>query len=324
MFIRKRGGSMKKLICIVFSLLPLILLGGCNSLQEPVYDVGISAERLLSGMDEAYVTVQGQRTAYLERQGSGDTIVLLHGFGADKDNWVRFTRFLPKEYRVIAFDLPGHGDNVRENDKACTIDFITQGFADAADGLKLDRFHIVGNSMGGWVGIRYTILNPERVITLGLFDTAGIKSPEPSDLQKAIEKGRNILIPTSEDAFQELMGYAFYKQPFIPWPAPHVLARKSLADAPFKQKMWNDIHSTYKDVAGVLPDLRLPVLVLWGARDRITHVSSVQVLERYLPNSKTVIMPDCGHMPMLERPQEAALDYVAFLKEHHVKEPSPE
>jgi abhydrolase domain-containing protein 6 len=267
--------------------------------------------------------VQGQRIAYLERQGSGETIVLLHGFGANKDNWLRFTRSLPKEYHVIAFDLPGHGDNSREIDKVYTIDFITQGFADAADALKLDRFHIAGNSMGGWVGILYTNRNPERVITLGLFDTAGINSPDPSDLQKAIEKGQNILIPTSEDAFKELMGYAFYKEPFIPWPVPLVLARKSVADAPFKQKMWNDMHSTYKDVASVLPDLRLPVLILWGAQDRITHVSSVQVLERYLPNSKTVIMPDCGHMPMLERPKEAAMDYVAFLKEH-VKVPSPE
>jgi abhydrolase domain-containing protein 6 len=314
---------MKKVISVVFSLLLLTLLSSCSSVQNSMYDAGISTERLLSGMDKAFVTVQGQKVAYLERQGSGDTIVLIHGFGADKDNWVRFTRSLPKEYRVIAIDLPGHGENIRENDKVYTIDFITQGFADAADALKLDRFHIVGNSMGGWVGISYTNRNPERVITLGLFDTAGVNSPEPSDLFKAIEKGHNILIPTSEDAFKELMGYAFNKEPFIPWPIPGVLARKAVADAPFKQKMWNDIRSTYKDVADVLPDLRLPVFILWGAQDRITHVSSVQVLERYLPNSKTVIMPDCGHMPMLERPKEAAMDYVAFLKEH-AKAPSPE
>ena len=314
---------MKKVTYVLFSLLFLTFLCGCTSVQESMYDVGISAERSLSGMDEAFVTVQGQRTAYLERQGTGETIVLLHGFGANKDNWLRFTRSLPKEYRVIAFDLPGHGDTSKVNDKAYTIDFITQGFADAAEALKLDRFHIAGNSMGGWVGILYTNRNPERVITLGLFDTAGINSAEPSDLFKALEKGRNILIPTSEEAFEELMGYAFTKEPFIPWPVPLVLARKSVADAPFKQKMWNDIRSTYKDVASVLPDLRLPVLILWGAQDRITHVSSVQVLERYLPNSKTVIMPDCGHMPMLERPKEAALDFVTFLKEHP-KTPSPD
>ena len=314
---------MKKVTYVVFSFLLLTFLGGCTSVQESMFDAGISAERLLSGMDEAFVTVQGQRIAYLERQGSGETIVLLHGFGANKDNWIRFTRSLPKEYRVIAFDLPGHGDTSRDNDKVYTIDFITQGFADAADALRLDRFHLVGNSMGGRVGMLYTNRNPERVITLGLFDTAGINSPEPSDLQKALEKGQNILVPASEDAFKKLMGYVFYKEPFFPWPVPSVLARKSVADAPFKQKMYNDIHSTYKDAASVLPDLRLPVLILWGAQDRITHVSSVQVLERYLPNSKTVIMPDCGHMPMLERPKEAAMDYVTFLKEHP-KTPSPD
>lgn len=294
----------------------VVVTGGCAPVQDSMYEAAISTERMISGLHEASVTVRGGETTYLERSGNGETIVLLHGFGADKDNWIRFARYLPREYRILAFDLPGHGDSVKDDTKSYTIDFITAGFAEAVDALRLDRFHLAGNSMGGWVAMLYTVRNPERVTTLGLFDSAGVFSPEPSDLQKALARGENILVPASEDAFHTLMGYAFHKKPFIPWPIGSVLARRAVYDAPFRLKMWNDINLDRRDAAPVLPDLNLPVLVLWGANDRITHVSSVRVYEQYLPRSETVVMKDCGHLPMLERPREAAAHYGAFLDRH--------
>ncbi len=307
---------MKKYVGILFFLLVLTILGGCASVQDSLFDAGIRTERFMSDMHGSSVTVKGRQIAYLERRGTGETIVLLHGFGSNKDTWVRFTRSLPGEYHVIAFDLPGHGDSTKENDETYTIDFITQVFAEAADALKLNRFHLAGNSMGGWVGMLYTNRNPERVITLGLFDTAGANSPEASDLYKAILEGNNILVPASESDFYNLLKYVYHKEPSLPWPVKPVLARRAVEDAPFRQKMFKDIWGNPEDIAPVLPDLRLPVLILWGAQDRMTHISTIKVLERYLLNSRTVIIPDCGHVPMLEKPKETALEYAAFLKEH--------
>ncbi|HPI92742.1 MAG TPA: alpha/beta hydrolase [Deltaproteobacteria bacterium] len=304
---------------LIYLLLMIVLMSGCSSAQESMYDAAISAERLISGLNEAYITIRGQKTAYLERPGDGETILLLHGFGADKDNWVRFVRYLPRQYRVIAFDLPGHGGSSRDDVKTYTIDFITEGFAEAADALDLKRFHLAGNSMGGWVSMLYTERNPERVITLGLFDTAGTASPEPSDLQAALDRGDNILVPETQEAFLTLMDYGFFNKPFIPWPVKSVLARRAVEDAPFKKKMWNDINLDRKDIAPALPDLNLPTLILWGADDRIVHVSAVRTYERYLPRSETVIMKDCGHVPMLERPKETANYYVNFLDKHKVQ-----
>lgn len=307
------GEYMKRSTGALLFALAAFFLSGCASVQESIYDAGISAERMLSGMDEGHVLVQGNTISYLERKGTGETIVLIHGFGADKDSWVRFTRYIPKEYRVIAFDLPGHGESFKTNDKTYTLDFIMQGFAGAAEALKLDRFHLAGNSMGGWISMLYTNRNPDKVITLGLMDTAGLISPEPSDRQKALEKGRNVLIPATDDDFFALLSYAFHKEPFLPWPAKNVYARRAVADAPLKRKIWKDIWSTNENAENLLPELKLPVIIIWGNRDRITHVSTVEVLERYLPNSKTVIFPDCGHMPMLERPEETAHAYTNYL-----------
>jgi pimeloyl-ACP methyl ester carboxylesterase len=216
---------------------------------------------------------------------------------------------------VIALDMPGHGDNAKDASKTYSIDYQTTCLGQAVDALKLGRFHIAGNSMGGYISILYTARNPQRVITMCLLDNAGLHpvSPQPSDLQIAVAKGLSPLTPASEEDFSELMKYAFYKEPFIPWPITSVLAEKAVESSAFTKKMWIDLNTHDVDLLPLLPTLKLPVLIIWGDHDRILHVSTTEILKRSLPDSEIIIMKDCGHMPMLERPQETAQYYVAFL-----------
>jgi pimeloyl-ACP methyl ester carboxylesterase len=158
-----------------------------------------------------------------------------------------------------------------------------------------------------------------------LLDTGGLTavSPQPSDLQLVVAKGQSPLTPTSKKEFSELMKYAFYKEPFIPWPITSVMAEKAVEASAFNQKIWRDINAHPTDVVPLLPGLHLPVLVIWGDKDRILHVSTTEVLKRSLPDAETIIMKDCGHVPMLERPQETAEYYVAFLNRHKKPLQSP-
>ncbi|MGD0276756.1 MAG: alpha/beta hydrolase [Syntrophales bacterium] len=304
----------KKLLFITFLLL-VLLTTGCTSFKHSLYDFMISAERSKSDFKLGMVQIPGQTIAYLERPGTGETIVLIHGFGANKDNWIRFTRNIPTEYHVIAFDMPGHGDNSKAEDKTYSIDYLTSSLEQAVDALKLQKFHIAGNSMGGYISILYTNRNPQRVISMLLLDNAGLHrvSPQPSDLQIAAAKGLSPLTPASEEEFSELMKYAFYKEPFIPWPVTSVLAEQAIQSSAFNKKMWIDLNTHDIDLQPMLPMLKMPVLVIWGDHDRILHVSTTDVLKKGLPNAEFVIMKDCGHMPMLERPQETAQYYVTFL-----------
>jgi pimeloyl-ACP methyl ester carboxylesterase len=264
------------------------------------------------------VSIGNQTIAYLERPGKGETIVLLHGFGANKDNWPRFVRYIPKEYRVIALDLPGHGDSSKLSDQTYTIEFITQGMAQAVDALKLSTFHLAGNSMGGYVTMLYSVKNPQRVMTACLIDTAGIRSPQKSDLQIALGQGKNVLVAKTDMEFNGLLKYAFYSPPFIPWPMKSMLARKAVEASAFNQKMWNELAARTDgfDFTPRLSEIKPPVLLIWGDKDRITHVSSAKVIESHVPGIESVILKDCGHMPMLERPKETAGYYVSFLKKH--------
>lgn len=309
---------MRKFFLIPAVLLLVCMFAGCASFKQDMYDFMINAERFRSALKPGSVDIGEQRIAYLERAGDGETIVLIHGFGANKDNWVRFVRHIPQQYRVVCFDMPGHGDNSKLDDKTYDIDYITNGFAQAADALGLSRFHIAGNSMGGYISMLYTARNPDRVITMCLLDTAGLiaETPQPSHLQLALARGQSPLTPTSEEEYNELLKYAFYKKPFFPWPITSVLANRAVESSGFTQKMWGDVHNSPIDIVPMLPGMDLPSLVIWGDKDRILHVSATEVLERSLSDSETIIMKDCGHMPMIERPEETAGYYVSFLNKH--------
>jgi abhydrolase domain-containing protein 6 len=309
----KKGGIMKRILRTLLIVTVLFSFGGCTSFQESLFEFSMSAERHRSHMIVKKADIGDQEISYLEREGKGETIVLLHGFGADKDNWIRFARQMPEDYRIVAIDLLGHGDNSRDFNKTYDLDYITEGFTRTVETLNLDRFHLAGNSMGGYVSKIYAVQNPQKVITLGLFDSAGLVSPTPSDLQAALDRGENPLIVNSREDFDRLMKFAFYKEPFLPWPLRSVVARKYISYGPFNLKMWNDIWAERKEATDLLPRLHMPVFLIWGDRDRILHVSSVEIYQRSIPQIETVILKNCGHAPMIERPKETADFYVTFL-----------
>jgi pimeloyl-ACP methyl ester carboxylesterase len=99
------------------------------------------------------------------------------------------------------------------------------------------------------------------------------------------------------------------------------MARKYISRNDFNQKMFGDLKasSTFHDQAAqleILSHLKMPVFVIWGDKDRLLHVSSVEIYQKELPQAETVILKDCGHLPMLERPEESAMHYSEFLKKH--------
>lgn len=312
------GCNMLKKADICAVLLMLFLLSGCASFQRGAYHCVMDTYRCRSKLEPRTLAIEGQSLAFLERPGKGDTIVLIHGFGGDKDNWISFVRYLPDEYRVIALDLPGHGDNPRLTDKTYSVEYLTASLAQAVDALGLKAFHLVGNSLGGYIAIVYTARHPERIKTLCLYDNGGLleASPEPSDFQLALKSGRNPLIPRTRQEYDELMRYVFYHEPFIPWPITSFLADYALTAGPFYGKIWTDVNAQPIDLTPLLPAITAPTLVVWGDKDRILHVSTTEVMKRALPKAEFIIIHDCGHTPMLERPQEAAGDYAAFLKRH--------
>ena len=297
--------------CCVFLAL---LLAGCAPVQQRLFQAGLKAERRAGGLKPGAVATSLGEIAYLERAASGPTVVLIHGFAGNKDHWTRFVPLLPDSLRVVAFDMPAHGESTFDAEVKYDVATLVRGLAEATEALGLERFHLVGNSLGGLVATRLALDVPERVETLFLLDPAGVEAARPSALGEALASGSNPLVPTTAAGYDSLNALAFNDPPDLPWPANTVLARAYAERAPVNQKIWRDINTPPDIVTEDLPRLTLPVFLLFGADDRIIDPSGAAVWSKQVPNIQTVLLPNLGHAPMLEAPRTTARYYLDFLR----------
>jgi len=303
---------MKKKIAIPAAVLIALAVIFYFAFPGPIYQAAIYAGRSSAGLSEKTVQVDDHRIVYLEG-GKGQTVLLVHGYGAEKDNWVMFAKHLTPMYRVVIPDLAGFGDSSRLPDAAYDIGSQTARLDRFAETVKLDRFHIAGNSMGGQIAGTYAAEYPGKVLSLGLLAPAGIKSPEKSELVKSLEKGTNPLLIDSSADYDRMLGMLFVKIPYMPYPVKRTYMEKAVKYRGFNEKIMRDMMRRPLGLEPFLPRIETPTLILWGDQDRLLHVSGVKVLEKDIRNHQTVIMKDCGHIPMVERPAETAGYYLKFL-----------
>jgi pimeloyl-ACP methyl ester carboxylesterase len=181
--------------------------------------------------------------------------------------------------------------------------------------LGLDSFHLAGNSMGGAIAGRYAAEFPDKVRTLALVNTGGIAScPKKSELSKQLEEGKNSLLLETPEDFEKMLAFVFVRPPWIPGPVKAHLARQAIERRSFNEKVFRQIHAEGSDLEPELSRIRARTLILWGDQDRLIDVSCTEVLEKGLADSTTAILKDCGHAPMIERPEETARLYLGFLK----------
>lgn len=298
---------------LVLSVLAL-LMTGCASIENGVFATGLAVERSLSGLEKKQIQLSDHHWHYLE---GGDpslpTVVLLHGFAANKDNWIRMVRHLDG-YHVIIPDLPGHGDSSFNGDLYYGFDVQSRRLAEFVDALDLPTFHLVGNSMGGAVAALYAYRHPSQVKTLTLIDAVGFYGEEESELQKRLARNEpNPLIIRDEDGFDAFLDFVLADKPFLPWPAASVLGRQAKAREQANDHIFEHIYAEidaarYAGGFGhIYAKLEMPALIVWGDKDPVLHVSSVNLFFDYLENAEVNVFSGVGHAPMVERPKQTAL-----------------
>lgn len=278
-----------------------------------LYDFSKNRERSKAGFEEHTVHAAGHKIIYLEA-GDGETLLLVHGFGGDKDNWTRMAAHLTDEYRVVAPDLPGFGESDRIEEENYSIQNQTKMLAAFIEELGLEEFHLAGNSMGGWISAWYAVHYPGQVLTLTLLNAAGVTSPEKSEHLINLERGYNALLVEDIDDYTRLIEFMFVNPPYIPGPVRRHFAEAAVESRDFNEKIWEDIRSDMLHLEPHLGRIRAPVFILWGDTDRVIHVSSVEVFEEGIKNSESLIMKDTGHLPMIERPAKTAEAVEDFIK----------
>jgi pimeloyl-ACP methyl ester carboxylesterase len=294
------------LLVVAISVIGLVYLAPGMAMR-----FAIEVERQRSGLVSKHIDLsEGMHYVYLEG-GQGEPLLLLHGFGADKDNFTRVARFLTPHFRVIVPDLTGFGESASPQQADYSPLAQAARLRDFMHALGIQNLHLGGSSMGGQIALSYAALHPAEVKSLWLLDPAGVWTAPESELQKIIrETGKNPLMSRNEDEFAATFNFVMENPPYIPRPMLNAMARGRIRNFDLEERIFSQIKadSVERRVAG----MTIPALIVWGEKDRALSVDSAQILHKLMPKSQVIIMRDIGHLPMIENPQRSAEDYLRF------------
>ena len=303
---------------ILVLILMVQLLAGCAGVQKSIHDAAISYETGAAGLESQSLTFDYGELQLLrtpELRDDRPTLVLVHGFGANKENWLKLAQQLEGEYNIVAPDLPGHGDSVQDLDLAYGIPRQAERLVPMIDRLDIGRAHLAGNSMGGAIVAVVAADYPDRVASLALINSAGIHE-HPAELDRHLAKGENPLVLDDPSDYDELMAFAMNEPPFIPWPVSSVMAREAYANRRINQAIFEDMEADRnEDFRAILERIQAPTLVLWGSDDRIIDVANAPLVARAVPDSRLEIIEGIAHMPMIEAPEKTATLMRALIRD---------
>lgn len=256
---------------------------------------------------QRWVTVAG-RPINLVDIGSGGAMLLLHGLGGSWQNWLETIPHFARRFRVVVPDLPGFGASPLPAEKI-TIPGYARVTSALLDELGIDSAVVVGNSMGGFIGMDMAIQEPSRVTKLVLVSAAGI-AIEHQRRQPVRTLGRALeffgaWVASRADAVarrprlrRALLATAAAHPERLP---PALAAEQIRANGKPGWLGAFDALLSYR-IRGRLGEIACPTLIVWGSEDRMVPVRDADEFEREIPDARKVIFPDTGHVAMLERP----------------------
>ena len=246
------------------------------------------------GLREALVA--GRRVRY-EVAGEGEPVVLVHGLSGSTRWWDRTVPALAARHRVYLVDLPGFG-SMRGAEGGFVLSEAAGWISSWMETVGLERAHLVGYSMGGYISVVLAARRPEMFDRLVLVAPAGVPT------------GRSMhgyLLP--------LLQAGRYMRPgFLP-----VLARDALRTGPLTL-LGAARELLAEDVREYLREIEAPTLLLWGLQDTIVPPSAGDDMREEIPDSRLLVIDGCGHVPMFERATETNAALLAFLAGEEVGE----
>lgn len=281
-----------------------------------------------AGLEEKSLELSpGCSVVYYDNQNTqaSETLVLLHGFSANKNLWIRFATSL-KQYRLLIPDLAGHGQSCYIESVAHTIPYQVEFVHRWLHALGVTPVHIAGNSMGGWIGAYYASTYPDDLKTLALMDAGGVIPPVQSAFMQARARGDNVFFFNDMAGYDRLTQMAMVTPPTLPALVKNAHLRAYLALQPRFRKMFADITDTDGFARSQLVDERLasirqPTLIVWGKQDQIVDVSMAAVYANGIASHETVLLDGVGHVPMVEQAELTAEHYRQFIDKQHLEKP---
>ncbi|WP_249011405.1 alpha/beta fold hydrolase [Conexibacter sp. DBS9H8] len=271
-----------------------------------------AATRRAAGLATHRVDVDGLSVTYDEGgAGAPETVLMLHGFSADRDVWGRFAAGL-RDRHVLIPDLAGHGRTAFRAGAGYSAPAQADRLVAFLDVLGIDRVHVIGNSMGGFIAATLARRAPDRVRSLGLIDAAGVSSPTASPLEEMLARGENPFLFDDPAGFGPFYAMTMHRAPYVPALIRAAIAADYVRRRPELAEIIADFHG-HDALDDHLSEIAAPTWVAWGRHDQLIDVSAARVWADGIPRSTLTVYDDLGHMPMFEAPRRCVADYRRFL-----------
>ncbi|WP_235901834.1 alpha/beta fold hydrolase [Alcanivorax sediminis] len=306
---------------VMIFMLFTTLLAGCDDAAKRAYEMGINFEKSRAGLqDKALETDDGIRWHLLTSEGeiNKPVVLLIHGFGGDSGNWLRFVSELDGDFYFVVPDLPGHGDSTRGLDLNYRMAAQSRRLLTLMDTLGVDTFHVAGNSMGGAISISMARQAPQRVLSMGLINSAGLTRQTPEFKTLLENSASNPLIPRTPDDFTTTLEWAMEEPPYMPEFFVDIMGQEKARNSAVAQHIFEQLDEDpgmNLEGTGKLASVSTPTLVVWGQKDRLLGLDNVKTFLEELPHARSAILDDIGHVPMAEAPGKTADLFRTFWQE---------
>jgi pimeloyl-ACP methyl ester carboxylesterase len=263
-----------------------------------------------------FLVVDNMMLHYRE-EGEGEPLLLLHGAFSSLHTFNEWNKHLKKHYRVIRLDLMGFGLTGPNDTSDYTMENHIRVLKAFLNIIKVDKCHIVGNSLGGWLAWEFAYRYPQKVAKLVLMDAAGFLEEEniplPFKLARTPMFGRVIKYVVRRQILEQFLRQVYFDQSKVTEQLVtryyELFIRDGNPDAFLKL-----VNTPYTDNTPALRHIANETLILWGREDMWIPVHNAYRFHSMLSNSKLKIYPQVGHVPMEEIPDESLLDVMNFLE----------
>ncbi len=256
------------------------------------------------------------RTRAIEA-GAGEALVLIHGVGGHAEAYSRNVVRLGQRYRALAIDLVWHGYSSKPP-YGRSVDTYCEQLVDLLDALGVERAHVEGESLGGWVGLWFALHHPERLNKLVLNTSAGVRY-EPGTIEERPAEGRELLRTRSLEAINNPTRETIRRR--LEWlmATPDrvtdelVEVRYRMYTEPETRRALTDVYNNsfgfgdspeYTIPAARLAEVKAPTLVLWTDKNPGMGPNVGERLRSLIPGAQYHCIADAAHWPQWEHPEE--------------------
>jgi pimeloyl-ACP methyl ester carboxylesterase len=312
---KKISTKKKVLLGIIIILLVLIYNGAYADIS--VDDL----KKEYANEHSKFIEINGMQVHYRD-EGKGFPIVLVHGTGSSLHTWNDWTTALSENHRVIRMDLPAFGLTGPNKNANYSIEAYTQFLHQFLSKIKLDKFYLAGNSLGGNIAWNYAAEYPEQIEKLILVDASGLPTnkPQPAIFKMAKTPVLNALFlyVTPKFFIKKNMEQVYADDTKITDALStryHKMALRVGNRQAFIDRAKTDFKLGEKANLEKLRSIQTPTLLIWGAKDTWIPLDNGKRMNNILSNSKLVVLENSGHVPMEENPKESFEVLSSFLND---------